>query len=155
DPLVYQGGSSSFLAPTEDIPLADPAWGLDFEGEVAVILGDVPQGLTAAQAARSVKLVMLCNDVTLRNLIPAELAKGFGFFQSKPASSFSPLAVTPDELGTSFREGRLHRRLRCTLNGTLVGDPEAGPEMHFSFHDLVAHVSRTRSFAAGTILGSG
>jgi fumarylacetoacetate (FAA) hydrolase len=155
DPLVYQGGSSTFLGPTDDVPLADPAWGLDFESEVAVILGDVPQGITAAQAARHVRLVLLCNDLTLRNLVPDELAKGFGFFQSKPASAFSPVAVTPDELGPAWQGGRVHLRLCTWLNGALVGDPEAGPEMHFSFLDLVQHIARTRSFAAGTVLGSG
>jgi fumarylacetoacetate (FAA) hydrolase len=155
DPLVYQGGSGTFLAPTQDIPLADESWGLDFESEVAVILGDVPQGTRASEAARHVKLVMLCNDVSLRNLIPPELAKGFGFFQSKPSSAFSPFALTPDELGPAWRDGRLHLRLRSTLNGQRVGDTDAGPEMHFSFLELIQHISRTRAFTAGTILGSG
>jgi fumarylacetoacetate (FAA) hydrolase len=155
DPLVYQGGSGALLRPTEDIPLVDPAWGLDFESEVCVILGDVPQGTRANEAARHVRLVCLANDVTLRNLIPAELQKGFGFFQSKPATAFSPVAVTPDELGDAWRDGRVHLRLRTTYNGTLVGDPEAGPEMHFSFFDLIQHLSKTRSFTAGTVLGSG
>ncbi|HWV37544.1 MAG TPA: fumarylacetoacetate hydrolase family protein [Vulgatibacter sp.] len=155
DPLVYQGGSSRFLGPTEPIFLADEAWGLDFESEVAVILGDVPQGTTAAEASKHIRLLVLVNDVTLRNLIPTELAKGFGFFQSKPATAMSPFALTPDELGPAWRDGRLHLRLRTTYNGKLVGDPDAGPEMHFSFHDLLAHIARTRGFTAGTILGSG
>lgn len=155
DPLVYQGGSSRFLGPTEPILLADEAWGLDFESEVAVILGDVPQGTTAAEAGKYVRLVTLVNDVTLRNLIPPELAKGFGFFQSKPATALAPFALTPDELGSAWKDGRLHLRLQTTHNGTLVGDTDAGPEMHFSFHDLLAHVARTRGFTAGTLLGSG
>jgi fumarylacetoacetate (FAA) hydrolase len=155
DPLVYQGGSGVLLGPTDDIPLADPAWGLDFESEVCVILGDVPAGTRAADADRYVRLVLLANDVTLRNLVPDELAKGFGFFQSKPATAFSPCAVTPDELGGAWRGGRLHLRLRTELNGALVGDPSAGDDMHFSFFDLIGHIARTRGFAAGTILGSG
>src|SRR5690606_4266047 len=155
DPLVYQGGSGHFLGPTEDIPLADPEWGLDFESEVAVILGDTPQGTTAAHARRYARLLVLVNDVTLRNLIPAELAKGFGFFQSKPATAFGPFAITPDELGDAWRDGRVHLPLRTIYNGRLVGDPDAGPEMHFSFFDLIEHICKTRSFTAGTILGSG
>jgi fumarylacetoacetate (FAA) hydrolase len=155
DPLVYQGGSGVLLGPTDDIPLGDPAWGLDFESEVAVILGDTPRGTRADRASDSIRLVMLANDVTLRNLVPAELAKGFGFFCSKPATAFSPFAVTPDELGPAWRDGRVHLRLRTTYNGELVGDTDAGPEMHFSFFDLVAHVTRTRALTAGTILGSG
>jgi fumarylacetoacetate (FAA) hydrolase len=155
DPLVYQGGSGVLLGPTDDIPLLDPAWGLDFEAEVAVILGDTPRGTRAADAAGCVRLVLLANDITLRNLVPAELAKGFGFFGSKPATAFSPLAVTPDELGPAWRDGRVHLRLRTTHNGALVGDVDAGPEMHFSFFDLIAHIARTRAYSAGTILGSG
>ena len=155
DPLVYQGGSGVLLGPTDDLVLADPAWGLDFEAEVAVILGDVPQGTTKDDAHQCVRLVTLVNDITLRNLIPDELAKGFGFFNSKPATAFSPFAITPDELGPAFHDGRVHLRLRSTYNGALVGDPEAGPEMHFSFYDLLAHVAKTRAFTAGTILGSG
>ncbi|MDQ3033079.1 MAG: fumarylacetoacetate hydrolase family protein [Myxococcota bacterium] len=155
DPLVYQGGSSIFLAPTDDIPLADPAWGCDFESEVCVVLGDTPQGTTSAEAAKHVRLLMTANDVTLRNIVPEELAKGFGFFQSKPATAFSPFALTPDELGDAWSGGRVQLPLRTWLNGTLVGDPEAGPDMHFSFFDLIAHITRTRSFGAGTIVGSG
>lgn len=154
DPLVYQGGSSEFLAPTQDIALADEAWGLDFESEVCVILGDTPQGTKAAEAGQHIKLLMLCNDVSLRNLIPDELAKGFGFFQSKPATAFSPFAVTPDEVGAAWKDGRLHLRVRSTLNGQLVGDTDAG-EMHFSFPELIQHIAKTRGFTAGTILGSG
>lgn len=155
DPLVYQGGSGVFLGPTDDIPLADPAWGLDFEAEVCVILGDTPMGTRASDAEQHIRLVCVANDVTLRNLIPAELGKGFGFFCSKPATAFSPLAVTVEELGPAWREGRLHMTMRTTYNGRVVGDTETGPEMHFSFCDLIAHITKTRAFTAGTILGSG
>jgi fumarylacetoacetate (FAA) hydrolase len=155
DPLVYQGGSGVLLAPTEDIPLPDPAFGLDFEGEVCVILGDVRAGTRSSDAASAVRLLCLANDLTFRNLVPAELAKGFGFFQSKPATAFSPFAATPDELGQSFRDGRLHLRLSVRWNDQEVGDLAAGADMHFSFHDLVQHIARTRGFTAGTILGSG
>jgi fumarylacetoacetate (FAA) hydrolase len=157
DPLIYQGGSSVLLGPRDDIPLpgGDVGLGLDFEAEVCAILGDTPLGTRAADAERHVRLLMLANDVTLRNLVPDELAKGFGFFLSKPATAFSPFAVTPDELHGAWRGGRIHLRLRTTYNGALAGDPEAGPEMHFSFHDLVAHMARTRAYGAGTILGSG
>jgi fumarylacetoacetate (FAA) hydrolase len=155
DPLIYQGGSGDLLAPRDPIVLHDPAWGLDFESEVCVVLGDVPIGTTAAQAGAHVRLVMLANDCTLRNLIPDELAKGFGFFQSKPATAFSPFAVTPDELGDAWQGGRAHLRVRSTYNGKVVGDCDAGPEMHFSFHDLIAHIAKTRRYVAGTILGSG
>jgi fumarylacetoacetate (FAA) hydrolase len=155
DPLVYQGGSGVLLAATEDIALADAAWGLDFESEVCVVLDDTPQGTSAADAAKHVKLVMLANDVTLRSLVPNELAKSFGFFQSKPATAFSPFAVTPDELGDAWQGGRLNLRVRTTYNGALVGDCDAGPEMHFSFFDLIAHICKTRAFTAGTIVGSG
>jgi fumarylacetoacetate (FAA) hydrolase len=154
DPLVYQGGSGSLLAPTEDIPLPDERWGLDFEGEVCAVLADVPRGTTAAGAGRHVRLLMLANDLTLRNLVPSELAKGFGFFQSKPATAFSPFAVTPDELGDAWRGGRVHLRLQVAWNGTRVGDVD-GAEMHFSFFDLVQHLTKTRAYTAGTILGSG
>jgi fumarylacetoacetate (FAA) hydrolase len=155
DPLVYQGGSGVFLGPTDDIPLGDPAWGLDFESELCVILGDTPMGTAAAEAGRYVRLLMLANDVSLRNLIPAELEKGFGFFQGKPPTAFSPFAITPDELGGAWREGRVHLRLWTALNGAPVGNTDAGPEMHFSFFDLVQHVCKTRPLTAGTILGSG
>lgn len=155
DPLVYQGGSGTFLAPTGEIPLLNPDWGLDFEAEICVVLGDTPIGVTPDQAGQYIKLVLICNDVTLRNLIPKELGKSFGFFNSKPSTAFAPFALTPDELGSAWRDGRLHRPLSSWLNGELAGDPEAGPEMHFSFHDLIAHITKTRAFTAGTILGSG
>jgi fumarylacetoacetate (FAA) hydrolase len=154
DPLVYQGGSGVLLAPTDPIPLGSPDWGLDFEGEVYAILGDVPIGTTAATAPSHVRLLGLANDITFRNLIPNELAKGFGFFQAKPATAFAPFAVTPDELGEAWRGGRVHLPLRVHHNGDLVGQCDAG-EMHFSFYDLLAHLARTRAFTAGTLLGSG
>lgn len=155
DPLVYQGGSGVMISATDPIRLKDVAWGCDFESEVAVILGDTPQGTTKGEAHKYVRLVMLCNDVSLRNLIPAELEKGFGFFQSKPASAYSPFAVTPDELGPAWKEGRVHLPLVTHLNGKKFGDPEAGTEMHFSFYELIEHICKTRSYTAGTILGSG
>jgi fumarylacetoacetate (FAA) hydrolase len=155
DPLVYQGGSGLLLAATDAIELPDPEWGLDFEAEIAVVLGDLPRGVLAADAERYVRLLMLVNDVTYRNLVPNELAKGFGFFNSKPATAFSPFAITTDELGPAWRDGRVHLRLRSTHNGHLAGDTDAGPEMHFSFFDLIEHIARTRAFTAGTILGSG
>jgi fumarylacetoacetate (FAA) hydrolase len=155
DPLVYQGGSGVLLGPTDDISLRDPAWGLDFEAEVCCILGDTPMGTTAADAGKHVRLLCLANDVTLRSLVPNELAKSFGFFQSKPATAFSPFAVTPDELGPAWQDGRVHLTLRTTYNGQLVGQTDAGPEMHFSFFDLIAHIAKTRAFTAGTIVGSG
>jgi fumarylacetoacetate (FAA) hydrolase len=155
DPLMYQGGSDSFLAPTDDIVFPDEAWGIDFEAEVAVITGDVPMGAAPTASASQVRLLMLVNDVSLRNLIPAEMGKGFGFFQSKPASSFSPVAATPDELGAAWREGKLHRPLITHLNGELFGRPDAGVDMTFSFPQLIAHAAKTRALAAGTIVGSG
>lgn len=155
DPLIYQGGSGVLLGPTDPIELVDPSWGLDFEGEICAVLGDVARGTSAEAASGAVRLVMLCNDVSLRHLIPAELGKGFGFVTSKPATAFSPFAITPDELGQSWRDGRVHLNLRLRLNGEPVGEVNAGPEMHFSFFDLIAHIARTRSFCAGTILGSG
>lgn len=155
DPLLYQGGSDGFLGPTEDIPLGDEAWGLDFEAELAAILDDVPMGATEDEARAAIRLFLLVNDVSLRNLIPAELAKGFGFFQSKPASALSPVAVTPDELGAAWDGERVHGALLCTLNGTLFGRPDAGADMAFGFPRLIAHAARTRRLAAGTILGAG
>lgn len=155
DPLVYQGGSGDLMGPRDPIELRDPAWGLDFEAEVCVVLGDAPIGTTAADAGKYVRLVMVCNDVTLRGLVPDELAKSFGFFQSKPATAFAPFAVTPDELGDAWRGGRAHVRVKSTYNDKLVGDCDAGPEMHFSFFDLIAHIAKTRRFTAGTIVGSG
>jgi fumarylacetoacetate (FAA) hydrolase len=154
DPLIYQGGSSDMLGPRDAIELHNPAWGLDYESEIGVVLGDVPIGTTALEAPKHVRLIVLLNDCTLRNLIPDELAKGFGFFQSKPATAFAPFAVTPDELGDAWRGGRLHLRVRSSYNDELYGDCDAG-EMHFSFFDLIAHLAKTRRFTAGTILGSG
>ena len=155
DPLMYQGGSDSFLPPRGPILMADESWGIDFESEVAIITDDVPMGTGKEKAARHVRLLMLVNDVSLRNLIPGELAKGFGFFQSKPSSAFSPLAITPDELGEAWREGKVHLPLQTHLNGTLFGAPNAGVDMTFDFHDLIAHGARTRPLGAGTIIGSG
>ena len=155
DPLVYQGGSGRMLGPNDPIELPDPAWGLDFEAEICVILGDTPRGVQADEAGQHIRLLTLCNDVTFRNLIPPELQKGFGFFQSKPATAFAPFAITPDELGDAWRGGRLYLPLRSSLNGVQAGDPDAGPEMHFSFHDLIQHITKTRAYTAGTVLGSG
>lgn len=154
DPLMYQGGSDSFIGPRDDI-LAKPEWGIDFEAEVVVVSGDLKQGATPEEAARAIRLVMLVNDVSLRNLIPDELAKGFGFFQSKPASAFSPVAVTPDELGGAWQDAKLHLPLTVRLNGKPFGNPNAGQDMTFSFGRLLAHVTKTRDAAAGTIVGSG
>ena len=155
DPLMYQGGSDAFLPPRAPIPLRDEAWGLDFEGEVAVVTGDVPLGADAAACAAHIRLLMLVNDVTLRNLIPNELAKGFGFFQSKPATAFSPVAVTPDELGDAWQDGKVHLPLLVDYNNAFYGKPNAGVEMQFSFPQLVAHVAKTRELVAGSIVGSG
>ena len=155
EPLVYQGGSGVMLGPHDDIALHDQGWGLDYEAELCVILGDTPLGTTRGDAADKVRLLCLCNDVSLRNLIPGELKKGFGFFNSKPATAFSPFAITPDELGEAWRGGRVHLRLQSWINGTLSGDTDAGPEMHFSFFELIEHICKTRRFVAGTILGSG
>ncbi len=155
DPLMYQGGSDSFVGPRDPVAVLSEDWGIDLEAEVAVITGDVPMGATPDEAGRAIRLVMLVNDVSLRNLIPAELAKGFGFFQSKPASAFSPVAVTPDELGADWRDGKLHRPLTVHINGDLFGRPEAGVDMTFNFPQLVAHAARTREMEAGSIIGSG
>jgi fumarylacetoacetate (FAA) hydrolase len=155
DPLMYQGGSDGFLAPRDPIPLADPAWGCDFEAETAVIVGDVARGAGRDEALAAVRLVMLANDVSLRNLIPGELAKGFGFFQSKPAGSFSPVAVTPDELGPAWADGKVSGEMLVELNGALFGRADAGVDMTFDFGQLIAHAARTRALAAGTIVGSG
>jgi fumarylacetoacetate (FAA) hydrolase len=155
DPLMYQGGSDSFIGPCNDIVAADEAWGIDFEGEVAVITGDVPMGIAAGAAERHIKLLMLVNDVSLRNLIPAELAKNFGFFQSKPATAFSPVAVTPDELDQAWSGAKVHLPLTVTLNGARFGAPNAGEDMTFSFADLIAHAAKTRQLGAGSIVGSG
>src|SRR5262245_7997529 len=155
DPLMYQGGSDDFIGPTQDIEGVDEAHGIDFEAEVAVVTDDVPMGIDAAGARGHIKLLMLVNDVSLRNLIPAELAKGFGFFQAKPASSFSPVAVTPDELGAAWRDAKLHLPLRSQLNGKPFGQPNAGADMNFDFGQLIAHAARTRNLRAGTFIGSG
>lgn len=155
DPLMYQGGSDIFLAPHDPIPLKDPSWGGDFEAEVAVVTSDVPLGAGLETAATHIRLIMLVNDVSLRGLIPGELAKGFGFFQSKPASAFSPVAVTPDELGAAWDGKRLKLPLRSTLNGTLFGYPDAGSDMTFDFPTLIAHAAKTRALCAGSIIGSG
>ncbi|MBI2308866.1 MAG: fumarylacetoacetate hydrolase family protein [Rhodocyclales bacterium] len=155
DPLMYQGGSDSFVGPTDAILACDEAWGIDFEAEVAVVTGDVPMAATPADCRRQIRLLMLVNDVSLRNLIPAELAKGFGFFQSKPATAFSPVAVTPDELGEAWDGGRVHLPLVVHLNGELFGRPNAGVDMTFDFGQLIAHVARTRELEAGSIVGSG
>jgi fumarylacetoacetate (FAA) hydrolase len=155
DPLMYQGGSDSFLGPRDPIPLADLAWGCDMEGEVALILGDVPAGADRAAAAQSIRLVMLANDVSLRNIIPAELAKGFGFFQGKPSSSFSPVCVTLDELGSAWDGARLRGVLTVRLNGEAFGKARTEVDMTFDFPTLIAHAAKTRPLAAGTILGSG
>ncbi len=155
DPLMYQGGSDGFLAPRDPIPLADPAWGCDLEAEIVVVVGDVPQGVTREKALAAIRLVGLVNDVSLRNLIPAELAKGFGFVQSKPASALSPVFVTPDALGDRFRDGKLHGELTVQLNGQPFGRADAGVDMTFDFGTLIAHLAKTRSLSAGTIIGSG
>ena len=155
DPLMYQGGSDGFLGPRDPIAMADEGWGIDFEAEVAVVVDTVPMGVTPLQAAAHIRLVLLANDVSLRNLIPGELAKGFGFFQSKPASAFSPVAVSPDELGPAWDGGKLHLPLRCHLNDVEFGRPNAGIDMTFDFPRLIAHAARTRALGAGSIIGSG
>lgn len=155
DPLMYQGGSDDFIGPRDPIIAADEAFGIDFEAEVAVITDFVPMGTTPNEAAQHIKLLMLVNDVSLRNLIPDELAKGFGFFQSKPASSFSPVAITPDELGDSWDGERIHLPLYSYLNNQLFGQPNAGMDMTFSFAELIAHAAKTRNLGAGAIIGSG
>lgn len=155
DPLMYQGGSDSFIGPREDIVVASEDYGIDFEAEVAVITGDVPMGVTTEQAGGHIRLLMLVDDVSLRGLIPGELAKGFGFFHGKPSSAFSPVAVTPDELGDAWDGAKVHLPLLSTLNGDLFGKPEAGQDMTFSFPQLIAHAAKTRKLSAGTIVGSG
>ena len=155
DPLMYQGGSDAFLGPRDDIPLGDVAWGCDMEGEIAVITDDVPMGVSETDAADHIKLVMLCNDVSLRGLIPPELAKGFGFFQSKPASAFSPVAVTPDELGDAWKDSVLHGALHVNYNNEAFGIADAGVDATFSLARLVSHAAKTRRLSAGTIVGSG
>jgi fumarylacetoacetate (FAA) hydrolase len=155
DPLLYQGGSDTFLGPKDPILVADEAFGIDFEAEIAVITDDVPMGIQSNQASPHIRLLMLVNDVSLRNLIPAEIGKSFGFFQSKPSSAFSPVAITPDELGEHFDGERLHLPLCSYLNNDLFGKPNAGVDMTFSFPDLIAHTAKTRALSAGTIIGSG
>lgn len=154
DPLMYQGGSDSFIAPTDDI-VAKEAWGIDMEAEVVVVTTDLPLGATEEQTAKAIALIGLVNDVSLRNLIPAELAKGFGFLQSKPASAFSPVFVTPDELGDAWSDTKVHLPLNVELNGELFGCPNAGVDMTFNFARLVSHLAKTREIEAGTIVGSG
>jgi fumarylacetoacetate (FAA) hydrolase len=155
DPLIYQGGSDGFLGPRDPVPMADESWGIDFEGEVVVILGDVPMGATAEEAAAAIRLVALVNDISLRNLIPGELSKGFGFFQSKPSSALSPVAVTPDDLEGAWDGRKLHLPLLSALNGQPFGRPDAGVDMTFDFPTLIAHAAKTRPLGAGTIIGSG
>jgi fumarylacetoacetate (FAA) hydrolase len=155
DPLVYQGGSGKLLGPKDDIPFIDDAYGLDFESEVVVYLADTPMRLKGNEAEKYIKLVGICNDVSLRGLIPSELQKGFGFFTSKPASAFAPFVVTPDELGDKWKDGRVHLNLNTEYNGEFFGNPNAGPEMFFSFNDIVNHITKTREYTAGTIVGSG
>lgn len=155
DPLMYQGGSDSFLGPRDEIPVGSESWGIDFEAEVAVVTDDVPMGVSAADAGKHIQLIMIVNDVSLRGLIPAELAKGFGFFQSKPSSAFAPVAITPDELGDAWKDDTVHLPLLSTLNGDLFGKPDAGVDMTFDFGQLVAHAAKTRPLVAGSIIGSG
>ena len=153
-PLIYQGESGQFLAPTDDIPQVDFAHGTDFEGEVGVITDFVPMGISAEEALKKIRLFVMINDVSLRGLIPAELGQGFGFFQSKPASALSPFVVTADEFGTDWRDGRIHLPLMVNYNGQFFGKANAGA-MHFHFGQLIAHAARTRNLAAGSIIGSG
>ena len=155
DPLMYMGASDAFIGANDDIEIEDEAWGIDFESEVAVITDDVPPGTNSQDALNHIKLITIINDVSLRNLIPNELSKQFGFYQSKPWTSFAPVAVTPDELEGDWKEGKLHLPLYSTLNGKLIGSPNAGVDMTFNFGQLIAHASKTRSLMAGTVIGSG
>jgi fumarylacetoacetate (FAA) hydrolase len=155
EPMLYQGASDAFIGPRDPILVADEAWGIDLEGEVAVVTDDVPMGVSEAQARQHIKLVMIVNDVSLRNLMPAELSKGFGFFVSKPSTSFSPVAVTPDELGDAWDGGKLHLPLHCHVNGLRLGEPNAGVDCYFDFPRLIAHAAQSRELRAGTIVGSG
>jgi fumarylacetoacetate (FAA) hydrolase len=155
DPLMYQATSAGFLGPRDPVPVVSESYGIDFEAEIVVVTDDVPMAVTAEQAADHIQLIGLVNDVSLRNLIPAELAKGFGFLQSKPRSALSPVLVTPDELGDDWRDSTLHLPLRSWLNGERFGEPEAGRDMQFNFAQLVAHAARTRPLSAGAIVGSG
>ena len=155
DPLVYQGGSDDLLGPMDDVPVASEEFGIDLEAEVAVITDDVPMATSTAEARSHIKLLMLVNDWSLRNLIPAELAKGFGFYQSKPATAFSPCAVTPDELGDAWQDDKVNLPLVSHINGQLFGQPNAGDDMTFDFAQIIAHVTHTRRLRAGAIVGSG
>ena len=155
DPLVYQGMSDGFLSPEQDIEVADLSWGVDFEAEIAAVTNDVPMGIGSNKAGQHIKLLMLVNDVSLRNLIPNELAKGFGFFQSKPSSAFSPVAVTPDELGDAWQDNKVHLPLHVWLNEKKFGQPNAGVDMTFHFGQLISHIAKSRHLCAGTIVGSG
>jgi fumarylacetoacetate (FAA) hydrolase len=155
DPLMYQAVSDTILGPRDVIPVRDEAYGIDFEAEVAVIVDDVPMAVKPAEALKHIKLVMLMNDVSLRQLIPAELGKGFGFFQGKPPSAFSPVAVTPDALGDAWKDGKMNGQLLSMLNGKDIGHPDAGRDMQFHFGELIAHAAKTRPLGAGTIIGSG
>ena len=155
DPLMYQGASDTMQGPHDDIAMADEAWGIDFEGEIVAVTGDVPMGASEAQCADRIRLLTIVNDVSLRGLIPAELAKGFGFLHGKPATAFAPVMATPDELGNAWRGGTIHRPLVSTLNGKVVGRPDAGADMQFSLPRLVAHAVKTRALSAGSIVGSG
>jgi fumarylacetoacetate (FAA) hydrolase len=155
DPLVYQGGSDDLLGARDDVPFVDESWGIDLEAEVAVITDDVPMGTGVEAAAGHIKLLTVVNDWSLRGLIPGELAKGFGFYQSKPATSFAPVAVTPDELGPAWRDSRVHLPLESRINGQHFGHPDAGVDMTFNFAQLIAHVTKTRRLGAGAIVGSG
>ncbi len=155
DPLMYQGGSDSFIGPTDEIEAGDEAWGIDFEGEIAVFTDDVPMGISARAARRHIKLVTILNDVSLRNLIPAELNKGFGFLHGKPATAFAPVAVTPDELGEAWDGGKLDLPMISTLNGKEFGHPNAATDLTFDFGQLIAHAAKTRHLEAGTVVGSG
>jgi fumarylacetoacetate (FAA) hydrolase len=155
DPLMYQGGSDVFLGPRDPIVMADDAWGIDLEAEIVVVLGDVPMGATREEAAAAIRLIMLVNDVTLRNVTGPELAKGFGFVQSKPSSAFTPVAVTPDELGAAFDGAKIHRPILTFINGKPFGQPMASEDMTFDFPTLIVHAAKTRALSAGTILGAG
>ncbi len=155
DPLMYQGCSDVFIGAMEPVPVADEAWGIDLEGELAVIVTDTPMGVSPDEALDHVRLITLVNDISLRNLIPNEIAKGFGFFHGKPASSFAPVAVTPDELGPAWRDGKVHLPMLASINGKLIGRPNAGLDMTFTFADLIVHAAKTRRLGAGTIIGSG
>jgi len=155
DPLIYQGGGDTMLGARDDIPLADESWGLDLEGEIAVVTDDVPMGVSPDAAVGHIKLVTILNDISLRNLMPGELGKQFGFFQSKPPTAFAPVMVTPEELGEAWDGRKLHLPLLCHVNGSRLGAPNGGVDMNFDFAELIAHAARTRPLGAGTIVGSG